>query len=147
MARASLDRCWYAVATSDGVALAPVAVEVLDRTYVLWRGADTRLIAAPDRCTHREARLSLGSVEDGCLRCPYHGWGFGPEGRCVDVPSSGEGATIPPSSHLDTVRVAERYGLVWLCPSEPTHPIPHLAVDDDSTFTRLNTGMQVWSAT
>ena len=35
------------------------------------------MIAAPDRCPHREAPLSLGSVEGGCLSCCYHGWTFG----------------------------------------------------------------------
>ncbi|MEM7286655.1 MAG: aromatic ring-hydroxylating dioxygenase subunit alpha [Actinomycetota bacterium] len=141
---AALGGCWYVVATTDAVTTEPVPVTVRDSDYVLWRGPGGALIAAPDQCTHREARLSNGRTDAGCLTCPYHGWSFGEEGRCVDVPSSGSGAAIPPTAHLATVVVDERYGLVWLCPEEPTQPIPHLAVDADDAFTRLNTDVQIW---
>ncbi|NNK92264.1 MAG: aromatic ring-hydroxylating dioxygenase subunit alpha [Acidimicrobiia bacterium] len=145
MSASPLDHCWYAVATVDEVGDAPVPIVLRDRTYVIWRGPDERLVAVRDRCSHREARLSLGTIEDGCLRCPYHGWAFGQEGRCVDVPSSAEGAAIPPGAHLEPLQIAEHYGLVWLCPAEPNYPVPHLGVEDDSSFTRLNTGMQIWN--
>jgi phenylpropionate dioxygenase-like ring-hydroxylating dioxygenase large terminal subunit len=141
----ALNDCWYAVATIDTVGVEPVAVEVLGASYVIWRAADDSLVAVADRCSHREAKLSLGTTEAGCLRCPYHGWAFGQEGRCVEIPSSGEGATIPPGAHLDTLHVEVHYGLVWFCPGTPTSPVPYLGVDSDTSFTRLNTGMQVWN--
>jgi phenylpropionate dioxygenase-like ring-hydroxylating dioxygenase large terminal subunit len=145
MGSSALDRRWFAVATSNEIGEAPVSIDVRDTSYVIWRTADRRMIAVRDRCSHREARLSLGTVEDGCLRCPYHGWSFGQEGRCVEVPSSGEGAAIPSAAHLDPLPVAEHYGLVWFCPAEPEHPVPYLGVDDDGSFTRLNTKMQIWN--
>jgi phenylpropionate dioxygenase-like ring-hydroxylating dioxygenase large terminal subunit len=30
-----------------------------------------------DRCPHRGVALSLGTITDGCLACPFHGWRFG----------------------------------------------------------------------
>lgn len=146
MGGSPLDHCWYAVATVDEIGDEPVSIELRDLTYVIWRTADQSLIAVRDRCSHREARLSLGTVEDGCLQCPYHGWTFGQGGRCVDVPSSREGAAIPPGAHLDPLPIAEHYGLVWLCPAEPRYAVPHLGVEYDSDYTRLNTGMQVWNS-
>ena len=140
----ALDHCWYAVATVDAIDDEPVAIVLRETSYVIWRAADRSLIAARDRCTHRQAPLSAGTIEAGCLRCPYHGWRFGEGGRCIEVPSSGEGTPIPSRAHLDVLPVAERYGLVWLCPGEPEHEIPHLAVEDDPSFSRLNTGMQRW---
>lgn len=145
MSSSPLDGCWYAVATSAAIGDQPHPIEVRDQAYVLWRGSDGTLIATADRCTHREAKLSLGTVTDGCLHCPYHGWSFGDQGRCVGVPSSGPAATIAPAAHLTPLAVAERYGLVWFCPAEPTQPVPHLGVDEDSSFTRLNTTMEVWN--
>jgi phenylpropionate dioxygenase-like ring-hydroxylating dioxygenase large terminal subunit len=89
--------------------------------------------------------LSGGTVEAGCLRCPYHGWEFGEQGRCEKIPSSGEGTAIPPKAHLTTLSIEEHYGLVWLCPDEPKSSVPDLGVERDANFTRLNTQMQVWN--
>ena len=104
---------------------APVAVTLLATKVVLYRSSDGAVIAAPDRCPHREAPLSQGVVEDGCLVCPYHGWTFGDDGRCVRVPSATDHVPPPPRAHLATFGSAERYGLVWVClgdtpPMRPT---------------------------
>jgi phenylpropionate dioxygenase-like ring-hydroxylating dioxygenase large terminal subunit len=144
VASSPLDECWYAVATSAEIGDSPVAIEFRGTPYVIWRTADRRLSVVRDRCSHREARLSLGTVDDGCLRCPYHGWSFGSEGRCVDVPSSGPGSAIPSAAHLDPLPIEEHYGLVWFCPGEPAQSVPRLDVEDDVAFARLNTEMQIW---
>ncbi|HUF98018.1 MAG TPA: Rieske 2Fe-2S domain-containing protein [Ilumatobacter sp.] len=138
-----LDHCWYAIVDAESVGDDAHPFQVRDVSYVMWR-TDQGLVAVRDRCRHREAKLSLGTVEDGCLRCPYHGWVFGDDGRCVEIPSSGPGATIPPSAHLTSLPVVERYGLVWFCPDEPHHEVPDLAVEDDSSFARLNTATDIW---
>jgi phenylpropionate dioxygenase-like ring-hydroxylating dioxygenase large terminal subunit len=130
----------------DAIGDEPLPFEILDQSYVLWRSKDQGLVAVKDRCSHREAKLSLGTVNDGCLQCPYHGWTFGEEGRCVAVPSSGADATIPPAAHLESLSVAEHYGLVWFCPSEPNQPVPHLDVEFDANFSRLNTSTEVWNS-
>lgn len=136
---------WYVVAESDDVDTAPVAVTLLGRSLVLWRGPDGALVAAPDRCPHREAPLSAGRLAGGCLVCPYHGWTFGAEGRCVEVPSSGAGRPVPPAAHLPVVRAAERYGLVWVCLGEPAADIPTIAADDDPAYRRINSGVDTWT--
>lgn len=146
MTDSPLDHCWYVVATADAIGEAPVPFEILDQSYVLWRSKDLSLVAVKDRCSHREAKLSLGTVNDGCLQCPYHGWTFGDEGRCVAIPSSGPEATIPPAAHLAPLSVEEHYGLVWFCPSEPHQPVPHLDVEFDANFSRLNTSTEVWNS-
>lgn len=140
-----LDHHWHVVATIGEIGDAPVSIELLDIPYVIWRTATQNLIATRDRCTHREGRLSGGTVVEGCLRCPYHGWEFGEQGRCEKVPSSGEGTAIPPKAHLTTLPIEEHYGLVWLCPDEPKSSVPDLGVERDASFTRLNTPMQVWN--
>lgn len=139
-----LHHCWYAVADAASVGDGPVAFEIRDTPYVMWR-SDAGLVAVADRCSHREAKLSLGSVADGCITCPYHGWVFGDGGRCVAIPSSGAGATIPPIAHLESLPIAEHYGLVWFCPGEPAQPVPHLATEYDDAFTRLNTATEIWN--
>src|SRR3954467_3167349 len=75
---------WHAVARSVEVTRsAASSVRVLERDLVLWRAPDDTAVAAPDRCPPRQAPLSGGTVEGGCLSCPYHGWTFAADGRCV----------------------------------------------------------------
>ena len=139
-----LDNHWYVVAEGADVDSSPLAVGLLGQDYVVWRAADGALVAAPDRCPHREAPLSAGTVDDGCLVCPYHGWRFASEGRCVEVPSSGPGRPVPPKAHLQTVHVEDRYGLVWLCPGTPAARIPEMAAEADPAYRRINSGVDVW---
>lgn len=139
-----LRQAWHPVAESTDIATDPAAVELLGERLVVWRGPDGVLVAAPDRCPHREAPLSAGWVDDGQIVCAYHGWRFGAEGRCVEVPSSGAGAPVPPAAHLPCVRVTERYGLVWICLDEPAGDLPIIPNEDDPAFRRINSGVQVW---
>jgi hypothetical protein len=51
---------------------------------------------------------------------------------------------VPPRANLPTIAVAERHGLVWLCPGEPAASISEMVVDADPSFRRINTGVAVW---
>jgi phenylpropionate dioxygenase-like ring-hydroxylating dioxygenase large terminal subunit len=134
---------WYAVARVADVAVDPVAVTLLGTDLVLYRSTDG-IVAAPDRCPHRETPLSLGTVERGCLVCPYHGWTFGSDGRCVRIPSAADDAPVPPRAHLGGYHVQQRYGLVWVCLGTPAFELPVIPEDGDPSFRRLNTPVEVW---
>ena len=141
---AELDQYWYVVARSADVLPGPHGVRLLGVDYVLWRDGEGLLEAADDRCPHREAKLSLGSVVDGCLECPYHGWQFSTGGTCVRVPSSGPGAAVPPRASLQSLQVADRYGLIWLCPGQPRSDIPLIVEDADEAYRRINNPVDEW---
>lgn len=140
----ALRNSWHPVARTIDVAGGPHAVRLLGADVVLFRGADGAVSALPDRCPHRESPLSPGVVSDGCLVCPYHGWTFDQTGRCVRVPSASEGVPAPPRAHLAAYHCAERYGLVWVCLGEPRAPIPAMPWEDDPSFRRINTPVDVW---
>lgn len=141
----ALRSVWYPVAEPADLDDGPLAVRLLGVDLVVWRGADGAAIVAPDRCPHREAPLSIGTVADGVLSCAYHGWGFGADGRCVVVPSSGADSAVPPAAHLACCQVRERYGLIWVCPGEPARDIPEIVHDGDPAFRRINTGVERWN--
>lgn len=145
-AHPALRRYWHAVARSLDLAENPVGIRLLNEDVVVWRGPDGAAVAAFDRCPHRESPLSPGIVRDGCIECPYHGWVYGVDGRCVAIPSSGPGAPIPPRARLHLVRVTERYGLVWLCLDEPAADIPDMVEDGDAAYRRINTEVERWPA-
>jgi len=142
--KAVLRNYWYAVARPVDIQGSPVPVRLLGVDYVLWRNADGGVSAALDRCPHRESPLSPGVVKDGCIECPYHGWQFDAAGRCVSIPSSPAGTAIPPKAHLAPVHLQEKYGLVWLCPGEPVADIPRIVQDEDDTYRRINTPVELW---
>ncbi|MGD9995464.1 MAG: Rieske 2Fe-2S domain-containing protein [Ilumatobacteraceae bacterium] len=139
---------WYAVARGIDVSSSPVSVQLLGTKVVLYRAADGKVVAAPDRCPHREAPLSKGYTVDGCLVCPYHGWTFGDGGQCVRVPSAAEHVPPPPRAHLATYGCEERYGLVWMClgstPADSEGGIPIISHEHDPRFRRINTPVEVW---
>ncbi len=142
-----LDHCWYVVGTVDQATLSasgPLRVTLREIDYVIWRASDGSLTATRDRCPHREAPLSEGELKDGCITCAYHGWRFGKEGMCIEIPSARPEIPIPKSAHLAMASIEEHYGLLWLCPGEPRQNVPRLGVDSDQSFTRLNTPIQIW---
>lgn len=127
---------WYPVALSTEVTDAPVGVRLLGRDLVLARlgpHAD-QLVLTADRCSHRHAPLRLGSIEDGCLQCPYHGWRFDAGLRCVATPSMGDDAPTPPTAHLDGLRVLECDGVVWGSIGRPAGAPPAFAEHDMEGF-------------
>jgi phenylpropionate dioxygenase-like ring-hydroxylating dioxygenase large terminal subunit len=139
----ALRDAWFAVARTVDIGDSPTRVTLLATDVVLYRSA-SGVVAAPDRCPHREAPLSAGTMRDGCVVCPYHGWSFGAEGRCTDVPSSAEHVPPPPRAHLATYACTEKYGLVWVCLGTPHLDLPVIPNDDDPSFRRINTPVEVW---
>ena len=125
-AHPALARFWHPVALSADIGQDPVAVRLGGQGWALarFRGG---IAAFADACPHRRARLSAGQLTDGTLQCPYHGWRFTAEGRCVDIPALEQGASIPERATLRRpAEVMEQDGLVWLAPETPRAPIPDL---------------------
>jgi 5,5'-dehydrodivanillate O-demethylase len=46
-----------------------------------------------EHCAHRLASLVWGKVDSAGIRCPYHGWKFAPDGRCLEQPAEPAGST------------------------------------------------------
>ena len=64
--------------------------------------------AVADQCTHRRMKLSLGSVQQGRLICPYHGWSFTHEG-------AGESPSAPKMhACITSYDCAEAFGVIWV---------------------------------
>jgi pyruvate oxidase len=69
---------WYKVADPDEVPENSVnAVQAGPRTIALTR-LDGQYGAVDGRCPHQGGPLHEGVLENGILRCPWHGWGFNP---------------------------------------------------------------------
>lgn len=130
---------WHPVARSTDVAAGPLRVELLGRSWVLVR-LDGELRAFADRCPHRGVRLSAATVcstpSGEALRCAYHGWAFGADGRCVDVPTLAPAdREVRRSAATAAAGVREQFGLVWLAPRTPHCDVLAFPEALDGTFT------------
>jgi phenylpropionate dioxygenase-like ring-hydroxylating dioxygenase large terminal subunit len=122
--RQALRSCWHPVCFADALADQPERVTLLDEAVVLWRDSDGVPRAMNDVCIHRGTALSLGRVVDGQLICPYHGWRYGPDGRCKAIPQLADPTRVPGKARVAAYRCQVRYGLVWVALEEPRWPLP-----------------------
>jgi vanillate O-demethylase monooxygenase subunit len=127
-----LAQAWYPVATSQEVTDSPLAVRLLDTELVVYR-ADGKVVVARDLCIHRGTPLSMGWVENSNIVCPYHGFSYAPDGRCVRIPAHPD-AKISPRLCLTVFPAVERYGLVWTSLLADEEKIPPLPVWGDQNY-------------
>jgi vanillate O-demethylase monooxygenase subunit len=123
VSRATLRRAWHPVVRSVDLGSEPRRVTLCDEHVVVAR-LEGGVAAFADVCVHRGTALSLGTVEGGCLVCPYHGWAYGDDGACVRVPALGPDGRVPARAQLRTHHAEERFGLVWVCLDAPAFALP-----------------------
>jgi len=109
----SLNDFWYIAAPSSEIRKRPVARRLMNERVVLFRDADGRAHALEDRCAHRNMALSRGTVVDGRIECPYHGWRYEGGGTCVHVPSLGASARLPRLC-VRAFATRESDGYIWV---------------------------------
>jgi len=133
----ALDHAWHPLCRSSEVTSTPASFTLMGVPYVAYRTTDDALCVFVDQCPHRKAPLSLGTCEGATLRCQYHGWSFDAEGACVDIPSLGPNAALPPRARLSApAAVAESHGMVFIAPKTPLMELPALGAYHDPSFER-----------
>ena len=89
-------------------------VRLLGQDLVVFRDEAGRLALIDRDCPHRGADLAYGRLEDGGLRCPFHGWLFDVAGNCREMPGEPDGGgALCQRVKQKTYPVAERAGIIW----------------------------------
>src|SRR5581483_3458506 len=103
-------------------------VQILGERLIVFRGRSGRAGLIGEFCPHRSASFYYGRVEDAGMRCAYHGWRFGLDGQCQEMPSE-----PPESSFASKVRhtaypCREAGGVIfaYLGPGPTPPPLPEL---------------------
>lgn len=112
---------WYVAGFETELGAQPLARTLLNRPVVMFRGADGAVAALEDRCCHRSVPLSCGMVEDGGIRCGYHGLLYGSSGQCIEIPGQ---AKVPAKAKIAAYPAALRDGVIWIWFGEQPGSVP-----------------------
>ena len=102
---------WQRVAADSDVPEGVVKMVYFAGQQVALVRTGQQLYAVANRCSHANASLADGTVEDGALTCPSHGSTF-------DL-ASGEPSCGPANRPLTTYAVRSQDGGIWLAQREP----------------------------
>lgn len=127
-------RGWYYFGPMATLSKGPVEIEVGGRRFVGFRTEAGVVGVLAAECCHFGADLTRGCVVGESLRCPYHHWRFGADGRLAELPSG-----LP---HLDAARqrafaTAVRHGNAyfhWGPSYESAPPLPFYEGEDPEDF-------------
>jgi phenylpropionate dioxygenase-like ring-hydroxylating dioxygenase large terminal subunit len=116
-------RYWQPVALSEELPIgaAPVKVRIMSEDLVLFRDDQERLGLIGLHCAHRGTDLSYGRIEDGGLRCLYHGWLYDVCGRVIDQPGEPGGGANKAAIRHPAYPCQEAGGVIftYMGPGEP----------------------------
>lgn len=102
---------WFPICLARDVPAGAVrGVDFLDGRVVVWRDATGVAHVTSAFCPHMGASLEAGDVVDGALRCAFHHWRYGPDGRCI---ATAIGDAPPRHAALFVFPSVEKFGLVW----------------------------------
>jgi phenylpropionate dioxygenase-like ring-hydroxylating dioxygenase large terminal subunit len=116
---------WQPIATAEEMPIggAPMPIKILSEDLVLFRDDRDRLGLIGLHCPHRATDLSYGRVENGGLRCLYHGWLFDIEGKCIDQPAEPEDKKFCHKVRHTAYPVQEYGGVIWTYMGEGEAPL------------------------
>src|ERR1700722_8462227 len=151
-----LRRYWQPIALASELPSggAPVPVDILGEELVLFRDQSGRLGLLDRHCCHRGTDLSFGRLEDGGLRCLYHGWLYDIDGTCLEQPAEPKTSTFKDKVRQTSYPVVEKGGafFTYMGPGEPPlfpnydffhYPAEHLhaaKVHVDCNYLQANEG-------
>ncbi len=134
---------WYRVLQSDDLKPGEVrGVRYFGRELALFRDESGTVSALDAQCPHLGANLAVGGrVEEGGLRCPFHGWRFSGTGECLHIPYSDR---VPARARARSYPVRELNGVVAVFHDDlgrdPDWDVPAIADYDDE----IGWGPRAW---
>jgi phthalate 4,5-dioxygenase len=118
-------------AVDASMALRPIkAVRLLGQDLVLFRDTSGQFGLLDRDCPHRGADLAYARFEGVGIRCPFHGWMFAADGRCLETPAEPLGSTLCSRVRQRSYPVQVRAGVVFAYLGPEDSPPPALPAFD-----------------
>ena len=117
---------WIGVGRSDMVPTPGdyITLDVAEQQIILLRDSNKKLRAFANVCRHRGARLLDGQGNCKGLRCPFHSWFYGLDGKLIAAPHMEKIKAFDKAQNgLISYRAEERLGFVFVCLNDDTPDI------------------------
>jgi nitrite reductase/ring-hydroxylating ferredoxin subunit len=88
-------------------------VKLLGEDLVMFRDNEGRYGLIDRHCAHRGADLAFGRLEQGGLRCAFHGWLFDVSGQCLQTPAEPKDSKLCQGIRQRAYPVVEKSGILW----------------------------------
>lgn len=125
-----LRRFWHPIELSSEVQDLPKRIKVLGEDLVLFRAKTGEVGLVRPHCPHRGASLEFGIPDQGGIRCCYHGWLIGVDGRILEMPAEPDTSVHKDKLCHGAYPVREYEGLVfaYMGPPDQMPPLPEFDV-------------------
>jgi phenylpropionate dioxygenase-like ring-hydroxylating dioxygenase large terminal subunit len=108
--------CWYVAAQASELGRELMQRWIIGEPVVLFRSEAGKPAALEDRCPHRRASLSKGTLVGDTVQCGYHGMRFDCAGACVQIPGQEQ---IPAALSARVYPVVQKWHWIWIWMGEP----------------------------
>jgi phthalate 4,5-dioxygenase oxygenase subunit len=101
-------------------------VRLLGERLVAFRDAHGRYGLIDRTCAHRGADLAFGRLEQGGLRCSFHGWLFDVMGQCLETPAEPQDSLMCANIRQKAYPAVEQSGILFAYMGDGEPPaFPH----------------------
>jgi 5,5'-dehydrodivanillate O-demethylase oxygenase subunit len=107
-------RYWQPMAAADDMKNAwTKRVRLLGEDLVLFKDRQGRLGLIAEQCPHRRASFAFGIPTQDGIRCPYHGWEYSAQGKCLNQPNEPDNCAFRDKVATDAYPVQELGGVLF----------------------------------
>jgi phenylpropionate dioxygenase-like ring-hydroxylating dioxygenase large terminal subunit len=125
-------RYWHPILLSSELKDLPRAIRILGEDLVVYRDLSGGVGLVHKHCPHRGMSLEYGMPAQKGIRCAYHGWLIGNDGRVLETPGEPVTSRMKDGICTGAYKVIEFQGLIfaYFGPPELEPEFPHFDVYD-----------------